>query len=144
MVSSPLRRRHRWLWARLVVAAALTTSAVAPATALAASTAGNGTSGVRPPKMFGYAKGPVEHFGTAAGRVHHVPVSATRTHLAPRSKGHRAPKPDLAPPPVGKDRRVKVARPRMAPGHEIVRHEIVRREPSGANLPGPRSSVPSR
>src|SRR6185437_4141502 len=143
MVSSSLGRRHRWLWLQLITAAALTTSAIAPSAAVASPTGstgsvGNGSSGVRPPKMFGYAKGPVEHFGTAAGRAHHVPASATRTHLAPRTKGHRTPNLHLAPPAVGTPKRVKVGRPRMAPGHEIVRHEIVRRQPARPTPPRPK------
>ena len=126
MVSLLPRRRNGWLWLRVVVVAALTGSALTPSATLASPASSSG-HGVAPPRMFGYATGPAEHLGTAAGKRHFVPASATRARLAPAdSKSHRAPKPDLAPPPVGTPRRVKVGRPRMAPGHEILRAKPAR------------------
>jgi RHS repeat-associated protein len=84
-------------------------------------------SGVRtvpPPKMFGYTGGPAERDGTAAHRPHYVPASATRTHL--RIPGHRAPRPDLAPPAMAPRKLVHVAATRTAPGH-LVTHRGARR-----------------
>ncbi len=123
MVSLLPHRERPWLWLRVFVAAALTAWAVAPTAALASPAGGvrSGGPAVRPPRMFGYATGPAEHFGTAAGRAHQVPVTATRTHLAPADgRGHRAPRPDLAPPAMGKPKKVRVGEVRRAPGHAVV------------------------
>src|SRR5215472_15379165 len=100
---------------------------VAVATALAVGIIGllpgavaahaSGVRTVPPPKMYGYTAGPAERDGTAAGRSHYVPASATRTRL--RIPGHRAPKPDLAPPAMAARKLVHVGAERTAPGHLV-------------------------
>ena len=104
-LSRPGRRRHRILSPSRLRAAAIATAGVtclaifAPGAA-AVPAASSGT--VPSPKMFGYAAGPGERIGTAAGRSHTVPASATRAGaVAGHLKGHQAPAPALAPPPVG-------------------------------------------
>ncbi len=86
-------------------------------------------------KMLGYANGPRQHGGTAAGRPHRVPASATRAKpaLAARTPGHRAPKPDLAPPPMAAPSLVHTRSARMPAGHDVVGHAIAR---AGRPVPG--------
>jgi RHS repeat-associated protein len=84
----------------------------------AATASVNVGSGGPAPKMYGYAKGPGQHDGTAAGRAHHVPARATRAHGV-RIKGHRAPRPHLAPPLMGRRALVHTGSARRAAGHQI-------------------------
>src|SRR5581483_2189635 len=75
---------------------------------------------VPPVKMFGYSAGPVQQAGTAAGRPHRVPASATQARPAFGAiKGHPAPAPQLAPPPVGTRTVVRVGAATMPLGHEV-------------------------
>ena len=73
------------------------------------------------PKMFGYAAGPAQRDGTAAGKAHYVPASATRAGaVAGHLKGHQAPVPALAPPPVGSRTLVTTGSAQMPAGHVVV------------------------
>src|SRR6185437_15642422 len=108
-----------------VAAAALGLTTNAPAARALPATGARGRPTVR---LHGYAQGPVQRNGTAAGRAHRVPASATRAHPAVGTiKGHRAPKPDLAPPPVGTRPRVRTGSARMAPGREVADHRLLAR-----------------
>jgi RHS repeat-associated protein len=89
--------------------------------AVAAQASGGRT--VPPPKMYGYTAGPAQRDGTAAHRSHYVPASATRTHL--RVPGHRAPKPDVAPPAMAARKLVHIGETRIARGH-VVSHKGTR------------------
>ncbi|HXS63847.1 MAG TPA: DUF6531 domain-containing protein [Streptosporangiaceae bacterium] len=78
-------------------------------------------------KLFGYARGPAEHHGTAAGRAHYVPASATRAKPAlAGGRGHRAPKPNLAPAPIGTPALMHTRSARRGAGYEIVGNKIAR------------------
>ena len=106
----------------------------------AAVRAGHGS---RSAGLFGYAAGPRQHLGTAAGRPHRVPVSATRARVSPgRIRGHRAPRPHLAPPPVGTPAHVRTGSARMPRGLLVTGHRIAGVAPG----PGvsPRAAVPPR
>ena len=107
----------------LVTVASLGTITCAPgALAMPVARKGGGPA----VRMFGYARGPAQHNGTAAGKAHRVPASATRARAVEgRIRGHRAPTPHLAPPPVGTRERVLTGSARMARGHEVVGHRII-------------------
>jgi RHS repeat-associated protein len=78
-------------------------------------------------KLFSYARGPAQHHGTAAGKAHYVPASATRAKPALAGvRGHRAPKPHLAPSPIGTPALAHTRSARRGAGHEIVGHKIAR------------------
>jgi len=122
-LSGPDRRRHRVLSPSRLRAAAIATAGVtclaifAPGAA-AVPAASGGT--VPTPKMFGYAAGPAQRIGTAAGKPHYVPASATRAGgVAGRLKGHQAPVPALAPPPVGSRTLVTTGSADMPAGHLV-------------------------
>jgi RHS repeat-associated protein len=131
MARSPYRQGSRRFFSRgklrvaaLATAAALCTLVLTPV-ALAAPAAHGGR--LPAVKMFGYANGPKQHRGTAAGKAHYVPAAATRAAPAlVRGRGHRAPKPNLAPPPMGTPALVRTRSARMPAGHEIVGHRVVR------------------
>ncbi len=111
--------------ARLRVVAMTSVAALSVALCSAVAAAAP-LGGVPTPEMFGYAAGPVQHNGTAAGKAHRVPASATRAHPAAGSiKGHPAPAPDLAPPPMGTRARVRTGPARMAAGHQVAGHRAV-------------------
>jgi RHS repeat-associated protein len=113
-----VRSRSRLRAVAFATVTALAVMICVPA-AVAAPTGTGG--GVPSPKMFGYAAGPVQHVGTAAGKPHYVPASATRTTMAPGGiKGHAAPVPALAPPPVGSRTLVTTGSAQMAAGHLVV------------------------
>jgi RHS repeat-associated protein len=123
------RRFGTRAWLRVVApmaAAAWAVTAVVPAGAVPVRAAGTAS-----PALFGYAAGPRQHLGTAAGRRHHVPASATRARVAPGSiKGRRAPRPHLAPPPVGTPAHVRTGSARMPGGALVVGHQITGRAPT--------------
>jgi hypothetical protein len=98
----------------LAVAVVLGTPILAPAALAAPAAYGSGLPTV---EMFGYAKGPAQHHGTAAGKGHYVPASATRAAPAlVRGRGHRTPKPNLAPSPMGTPALVPTHSATMAAG----------------------------
>jgi RHS repeat-associated protein len=107
-----------WLRATALVATVACGLALGvPDAAVASTGASPGTPAV---KMYGYAKGPGQRNGTAAGKAHHVPAHATRAHVRSGAiKGHRAPRPDLAPPPMGKRALVRTGSARRAAGHQF-------------------------
>lgn len=117
--------------------AAVTTAALMCMLTVAPASASSLAAGARPGvRMFGYAAGPRQHEGTAAHHAHSVPAAATRARSsAKRIKGHPAPKPDLAPPAMAARTLVRTGSVRMAPGHEVADHQIVRRSPSRAGHP---------
>jgi RHS repeat-associated protein len=135
MARSPYRQGSGRIFSRILlrVAALATVAAwcmvIWTPDALAAQVIhGGGLPGV---KMFGYASGPAQHRGTAAGKAHYVPASATRAAPAlARERGRRAPKPNLAPAPMGTPALVRTRSARMPAGHEVVGHRVVRTKPS--------------
>ena len=122
-LSGPDRRRHRVLSPSRLRAAAIATAGATClaifAPGAAAVPAASGGS-VPSPKMFGYAAGPAQRDGTAAGKAHYVPASATRAGaVAGHLKGHQAPIPALAPPPVGSRTLVTTGSADMPAGHLV-------------------------
>jgi RHS repeat-associated protein len=96
----------------------------APVVLAASAVTGKGLPTV---KLFGYARGPAQHQGTAAGQAHYVPASATRAKSSLAGvRGHRAPKPHLAPVPIGTPALVHTRSARRGAGHEIVGGKIAR------------------
>jgi RHS repeat-associated protein len=121
--SKPGRRRRPILTrTRLRVAAAVTAGSVsllvlAPVAVAAPAVV---SRAVPPVTMHGYTNGPGEHDGTAAGKPHYVPASATQAGtVTGHPKGHQAPAPDLAPPPVGSRTLVTTGSATMAPVHIV-------------------------
>ncbi len=132
MARSPFRqgsgrvcsRRPRRVIALMTTATWFVVSSSAPAALALPVIHGAGLPAV---EMFGYASGPSQHRGTAAGKAHYVPASATRAAPALATpRGHRAPKPDLAPPSMGTPALIRTRSARMAAGRDVVRHDIVR------------------
>jgi RHS repeat-associated protein len=146
--SSRQSRRSRrfgsraWLRAAAVVGTvACAVTAAVPANAVTV----RAHPGAPSTTLFGYAAGPRQHVGTAAGRRHYVPVSATRARVSPGSiKGHRAPRPHLAPPPVGTPAHVRTGSARMPRGRLVTDHRIAGRAPRpGAPVRGERRPAAS-
>jgi hypothetical protein len=110
--------------------------------AAAAPSASAGT--VPSPKMFDYAAGPGQHDGTAAGKAHYVPASDTRAGtVAGHLKGHQAPVPALAPPPVGSRTLVTTGTPQMPAGHLVTGSGSTGSSQPTASPTDPASSTPS-
>ena len=117
----PVLSRSRLRAVAAVTAGAMCLVVCAPVAAAAPAAAGRN---VPPVKMYGYAKGPAEREGSAAGRGHYVPASATQAGTGTgHQKGHQAPVPDLAPPPVGSRTLVTTGSATMAPGHAVTGQE---------------------
>jgi len=146
-LSGPDRRRHRVLSPSRLRAAAIATAGVTclaiftPGAAAAPAASG---SSVPSPKMFGYAAGPAQRDGTAAGKGHYVPASATRAGaVAGHLKGHQAPVPALAPPPVGSRTLVTTGSAQMPAGQTVAgtaSGDAGSSQPSASPSPSPSSS----
>ena len=136
------RRFGSRMWLRVVALVATVGCAVMTGAPVGAAPVQPG-HGSRSAGLFGYAAGPRQHIGTAAGKPHHVPASATRARVTPgRFRGHRAPRPHLAPPPVGTPAHVRTGSARMPRGLLVTGHRIAGPAP-GPGVP-PRATVPPR
>ena len=134
-------------WTRVVALASVALACMITCAPGALAVSGARKGGGPAVRMFGYARGPAQHNGTAAGKAHRAPASATRARAVKGSiSGHRAPKPHLAPPPVGTRKRVRTGSARMARGHEVVGHRIIGAQHPVSKSPTaspPKSAPPS-